>query len=186
MLPPRGPLRRRLRAKRPGPGVAAWIRSSLAAGSISGVIAARLSRVPPLERGLTLGDFLVPIRLGERAAAWQRNLLLVIGGTLLIVLGAWISFDLPAIALGNLYVPANPYVPVTLQTFSVLFVGALLGARRGVASTGLYLALGAIGLPVFAVRADGTRSGLDTIIGVDNGHIVLGATGGYLIGFVLA
>jgi biotin transport system substrate-specific component len=150
------------------------------------VIAARLSRVPPLERGLTLGDFLVPIRLGERAAAWQRNLLMVVGGTLLIVLGAWISFDLPSIALGNVYVPANPYVPVTFQTFSVLFVGALLGARRGVASTGLYLALGAIGLPVFALKSDGTRSGLDTIVGVDNGHIVLGATGGYLIGFLLA
>jgi biotin transport system substrate-specific component len=150
------------------------------------VIAARLSRVPPLERGLTLGDFLVPIRLGERAAAWQRNLLLVLAGTALIVAGAWISFDLPAIALGNVYVPANPYVPVTLQTFSVLFVGALLGARRGVASTGLYLVLGAIGLPVFAVKSDGTRAGLDTIVGIEGGQIVLGATGGYLIGFVVA
>jgi biotin transport system substrate-specific component len=150
------------------------------------VIAARLSRVPPLERGLTLGDFLVPIRLGERAAAWQRNLLLVVAGTALIVAGAWISFDLPAFALGNVYVPANPYVPVSLQTFSVLFVGALLGTRRGVASTGLYLVLGAVGLPVFALKSDGTRSGLDTIIGVDGGQIVLGSTGGYLIGFVLA
>jgi biotin transport system substrate-specific component len=150
------------------------------------VIAARLSRVPPIERGLTLGDFLVPIRLGERAAAWQRNLLLVVAGTALIVAGAWISFDLPAFALGNVYVPANPYVPVSLQTFSVLFVGALLGTRRGVASTGLYLALGAVGLPVFALKSDGTRSGLDTIIGVEGGQIVLGATGGYLIGFVLA
>lgn len=150
------------------------------------MIAARLSRVPPLERGLTLGDFLVPIRLGERAAAWQRNLLLVVAGTALIVAGAWISFELPAIALGNVYVPANPYVPVTLQTFSVLFVGALLGARRGVASTGLYLALGAIGLPVFAVKSDGTRSGLDTIIGTEGGQLVLGTTGGYLIGFLLA
>ena len=49
------------------------------------MIATRLSRVPPFERGLTLGDFLVPIRLGERAATWQRNLLMVLVGTALMV-----------------------------------------------------------------------------------------------------
>ena len=47
---------------------------------------ARLRRVPPFELGLTLGDFLIPIRLGERAAIWQRNLLLIVGGALLITL----------------------------------------------------------------------------------------------------
>ena len=86
------------------------------AGSITIVIATRLSRVPPFERGLTLGDFLVPIRLGERAAIWQRNLLMVLVGTGLLVLGAYISFDLPSFAIGDIYVPANPYVPVSLQT----------------------------------------------------------------------
>jgi biotin transport system substrate-specific component len=150
------------------------------------VTAARLSRVPPFERGLTLGDFLIPIRLGERAASWQRDLALVLAGTLLITLGAWISFDLPAVAIGDVYVPANPYVPLTFQTFGVLFTGALLGARRGVSSTGLYLLLGAIGLPVFAERSDGTRAGLDTIVSLEGGQIVLGVTGGYLIGFVIA
>jgi biotin transport system substrate-specific component len=151
------------------------------------VIAARLSRVPPFERGLTLGDFLIPIRVGERAAAWQRNLLLIVAGTLLLTLGAYLSVQVPAIAIGELYVPANPYVPLTLQTFGVLFTGALLGARRAVASTGLYLLLGAIGIPVFAAGSDGVHaSGLDTIAVWDGGRIVLGFTGGYLIGFVVA
>jgi biotin transport system substrate-specific component len=151
------------------------------------VIAARLSRVPPFERGLTLGDFLVPIRLGERAATWQRNLLMIAVGTALITVGAYISFTVPAYAIGDIYVPVNQYVPLTLQTFGVLFGGALLGARRGVASVGLYLALGIVGIPVFAAGADGVHaSGLDTIATLAGGTLVLGTTGGYLIGFVLA
>jgi hypothetical protein len=84
------------------------------------VIATRLSRVPPFERGLTLGDFLVPIRFGERAAIWQRNLLMVLVGTGFMILGAYISFDLPSFAIGDIYVPANPYVPVSLQTLTAL------------------------------------------------------------------
>jgi len=155
--------------------------------SISLVIATRLSRVPPFERGLTLGDFLVPIRLGERAAIWQRNLLMVLVGTALMIVGAYVSFDVPAIALGDVYVPANPYVPVSLQTLAALLVGATLGARRGFASTGLYLLLGAIGLPVFALNAQGTHeSSIHRFGAFVDGHLVLGTTGGYLIGFMVA
>jgi biotin transport system substrate-specific component len=151
------------------------------------VIAARLSRVPPFERGLTLGDFMVPIRLGERAAIWQRNLLMILVGTGLIVAGAYVSLNIPSVAIGSVYVPSDPYVPVSLQTFSVLFAGALLGSRRGLAATGLYLLLGCIGLPVFAVNAQGVHaSGMATIISVSGGHIVLGTTGGYLLGFLFA
>lgn len=151
------------------------------------MIATRLSRVPPFERGLTLGDFLVPIRLGERAAIWQRNLLMIGVGTALIVAGAYVSFNVPQVAIGNAYVPANPYVPFSLQTFSVLFTGAMLGFRRGLASTLLYLLLGVVGLPVYAVTASGVHaSGLATIAAARDGHIVLGTTGGYLIGFILA
>jgi biotin transport system substrate-specific component len=151
------------------------------------VIATRLSRVPPFERGLTLGDFLVPIRLGERAAIWQRNLLMVLVGTALMIVGAYVSFDVPALAIGDIYVPANPYVPVSLQTLSALLVGATLGARRGFASTSLYLLLGCIGLPVFALNAAGTHeSSVRQIATVVDGQLVLGTTGGYLIGFVVA
>jgi biotin transport system substrate-specific component len=142
------------------------------------VSSARLLRVPPVERGLTLGDFLVPIPVSEHISARVRNLMLVGIGTLLIILGARISF----------YLPGNPVVPVTLQTFGVIFTGALLGFRRGTAAAVLYLALGAVGLPVFAWDADlGVyRSGLATIATWSDGHLVLGVTGGYIVGFVLA
>jgi biotin transport system substrate-specific component len=142
------------------------------------VFATRWARVPPFERGITLGDFLVPIRVGERATSRQRHLLMVLAGTLLIVLGARISF----------YIPPNFDVPVTLQTFSVLFGGALLGFRRAIASVALYIALGVIGLPVFAYSAStgDYASGMDTIATYSGGQLVLGSTGGYIIGFLLA
>ena len=140
--------------------------------------ATRWVRVPSFERGVTLGDFLVPIRLGERAAAWQRHLLMIGVGTLLIILGARISF----------YLPTDPLVPITLQTFGVLFGGALLGFRRALMSVAFYLLLGVIGLPVFALdQATGVyRSGLGTIVGVSAGQVALGTTGGYLVGFLFA
>ncbi|HWH36854.1 MAG TPA: biotin transporter BioY [Candidatus Limnocylindrales bacterium] len=142
------------------------------------MVATRLARVPPFERGLTLGDFLVPIRLGERAAAWQRNLLMISACTLLIILGARISF----------YLPGYPEVPVSLQTFGVLIGGALLGFKRALAAVGLYIALGAIGLPVFAwdATSETYRSGLSTIVGLREGAFVLGGTGGYIVGFLVA
>ncbi len=144
------------------------------------MIATRWARVPPFERGLTLGDFLVPIRVGERASSWQRHVLMMLIGALLIVLGARISF----------YLPGNPFVPVTLQSFSVLFSGALLGFRRGLGAVSIYLLLGIVGLPVFALDATTGqyRSGLDTIISLNpvGPGFSLGATGGYLIGFLLA
>jgi biotin transport system substrate-specific component len=68
--------------------------------------------------------------------------------------------------------PFSP-VPITGQTLIVLLAGAALGSRGGAASQLAYLAEGAIGLPVFAGGAAG--------IGV-----IVGPTGGYLIGFVAA
>jgi biotin transport system substrate-specific component len=68
--------------------------------------------------------------------------------------------------------PGSP-VPITGQTFAVLLGGAALGWRAGAASQLLYLALGAVGLPVFT-EASG---------GID---VIYGATGGYLVGFVFA
>ncbi len=64
-------------------------------------------------------------------------------------------------------------VPITGQTLAVLLCGAVLGWRGGAASQMLYLALGAIGLPFYS--------------GGDGGwQVVTGATGGYLVGFVVA
>ncbi len=133
-------------------------------------------------RGLTLGDYLIPSSLAQRAPAWARDVTLIAGGVILLIIGARIAFELPAVSLGRFYVPDNPYVPITLQTFGVLFTSAALGARRGISATGIYLLIGAIGLPVFASGG----SGLETFVAVRQGGLVLGATGGYLVGFLLA
>jgi biotin transport system substrate-specific component len=73
--------------------------------------------------------------------------------------------------MAQVVVPMNP-VPITGQTLAVGLVGATLGMRRGTASMLLYVALGFV-LPVYA---DGGQ-GIETL---------WGASGGYLVGFVLA
>ena len=132
--------------------------------------------------GLTLGDYLIPSSLATRAPAWVRDIALIAGGVILLILGARIAFELPAVSLGRFYVPDNPFVPITLQTFGVLFTSAALGARRGLSATSIYLLIGAAGLPVFAFE----RSGTETFFALESGRVVLGATGGYLVGFLLA
>ncbi|MFI1293254.1 biotin transporter BioY [Streptomyces sp. NPDC020792] len=69
-------------------------------------------------------------------------------------------------------VPGSP-VPVTGQTFAVLITATALGPARGFAAQALYLALGALGLPVFTQ----SQHGVD---------VLFGATGGYLVGFLVA
>ncbi|QNS02818.1 biotin transporter BioY [Streptomyces xanthii] len=103
-----------------------------------------------------LADRLLP------GSAVARTTLLVALGTGLTALAG--QFAVP--------VPGSP-VPVTGQTFAVLLTAAALGPARAVASQALLLVLGAVGLPVFAHGASGA-------------HVVFGATGGYLIGFLIA
>ena len=91
-----------------------------------------------------------------------RELLLLVAGTVFLALAARISVPLP-------FTP----VPVTGQTLGVLLVGALYGPWRGALTVLAYLAEGAAGAPVFAAG----RSGLP---------VLLGPTGGYLVGFVPA
>ena len=54
-------------------------------------VSPRLLRVPPYERGITLGDFFVPVRVGERASSRQRNLALVLLGVGVAGLGAGVA-----------------------------------------------------------------------------------------------
>ena len=129
-----------------------------------------LNRLPAAERGITLGDFLVPIRVGERLSSRLRHIALIVTGALFIALTANIT----------IWMPGNP-VPITGQTLSVLVVGGALGLRRGALSVGLYLVLGLF-LPVYS----GQSHGLSHFISFTSGGVVLGATGGYLIGFLLA
>jgi biotin transport system substrate-specific component len=146
----------------------------------------RINRLPLDERGITLADFLVPIRLGERMGSRLRHVALIAAGALLIALCAQITIvqtgqTIPLIADYRILL-ANTPVPITGQTFAVLLVGGALGLRRGFLAVGLYLALGLV-LPFYATGA----SGLDTFVSRDpSGSIVFGITAGYLLGFLLA
>lgn len=91
--------------------------------------------------GAVLAD-LLPASSASRARL--RDVALVAGGAALTGLAAQLSVP----------VPGSP-VPVTGQTFAALLVGASLGARRGLASLGLYAVAGVAGLPWFAGGASG-------------------------------
>lgn len=78
--------------------------------------------------------------------------------TAIIAICSWIS------------VPIGP-VPFTMQTFAVFCAAGILGLKRGVFATAVYILLGAVGVPVF--------HGFTGEIG-----IILGATGGYIVGFI--
>jgi biotin transport system substrate-specific component len=130
----------------------------------------RMLRIPPYERGITLGDFILPIRIGERTSVRQHHIALILLGVVVMAVSAQIAIP----------IPGSP-VPITGQTFGVLTTATALGFRRGIASVGLYLLLGFF-LPVYAAGASGSAH----ILALQDGHIVLGATGGYLVGFLLA
>jgi biotin transport system substrate-specific component len=145
----------------------------------------RLNRLPAAERGITIGDFLVPVALGERLGTRARHVALVVTGAIVIALTANVMLSLQGqtvVLPGDVRVtlPTSP-VPITMQTFSVLLVGGALGFRRGILAVALYLVLGLL-LPVYA----GGASGIDTFLARDDGAWVFGATGGYLLGFLLA
>jgi biotin transport system substrate-specific component len=123
---------------------------------------AHLTRLPIEERGITIADFLVPIRVGERMGTRLRHIALIAIGALFIFLTAKIAIP----------VPGSP-VPITGQTFGVLLVGGALGFRRGAASIAVYILIGLVGLPFFAEGKGGVS-------------VILGATGGYLVGFLVA
>lgn len=64
-------------------------------------------------------------------------------------------------------------IPFTMQTFAVFLAVSVLGGKRGTMAVIVFVLLGAVGLPVFS----GFTGGL---------HIILGNTGGYIIGFIFA
>ncbi len=96
----------------------------------------------------------------------QKNIitesLILISGALFLTLCSYI------------YIPLSfTPVPITLQTYAVLTLSTLMGSKRAPLSVGLYLVLSLLGFPVLAEG----RAGYE---------VMFGATGGYLVGFVLA
>ncbi len=109
------------------------------------------------ERGVVSG-----VRALSVAPAMRRGLAIALGAAT-VALAAQAAVP----------VPFTP-VPMTLQPLAVLVVGGLLGARLGAAALALYVALGALGLPVF------------TPIGLPGSARLLGPTGGYLLAYPVA
>jgi biotin transport system substrate-specific component len=89
--------------------------------------------------------------------------LVAIIGTALITISAKIK------------IPFYP-VPMTMQTFVILLIGVTLGYKMGLATVGLYLFEGIIGLPVFASSPE---KGIGIVY-------FIGPTMGYLVGFLVA
>jgi biotin transport system substrate-specific component len=106
---------------------------------------------------LTLASRMWPATASSNIA---RNIVLAVAGSVVVAIAAHIS------------VPTLP-VPMTLQTMAVLAIGAAFGARLGAAALALYALEGAVGLPVFSPTPDGYPG-------------IMGPTGGYILGFILA
>ena len=101
-----------------------------------------------------------PRVLGDYIASTKAaNIALVLGGSAFVGISAQVVIPLP-------FTP----VPLTLQTFAVLLVGAALGTWRGVASMVVYAAAGTVGVPWFSAGSSGWG----------------GASYGYILGFILA
>jgi len=100
-------------------------------------------------------------RPSNKAYACFYDIALVIGGSLFIAASTQLK----------IFLPFSP-VPITGQTFAVLITGALYGARRGGLSVVLYIIMGMSGLRIFALGGGFS--------------VLLGATGGYLLGFIAA
>jgi biotin transport system substrate-specific component len=92
-----------------------------------------------------------------------RQVALVVGGSLVVALCARIAIPLP-----------RTPVPLTVQNFGVLLVGLMLGSRRGFAALALYLAEGAMGMPVFSPTGAGGMA-----------QLFHGATAGFLLTYPL-
>jgi biotin transport system substrate-specific component len=108
----------------------------------------------------------LPVRLPVLAnvvpGARVRDAALVTGAALLTALLAQVAIPV-----------AGSPVPITGQTLAVVLTAAALGPARGVAGQALYLLLGAVGLPFYTDSSGGVE-------------VVVGATGGYLLGFLPA
>ena len=104
-----------------------------------------------------------------RNPGWLRQLALVLGGTVALSASSYIS------------IPFWP-VPVTMQTFAVLMVGALYGWRLGGITVLAWLLEAALGMPVLA----GGKGGIAPYIGPTAGYLFAFPVGAMLMGWLAA
>ncbi len=107
--------------------------------------------------------------VSERELSWLESLLLIGLGSLLMSLVAPLSIHLP-------FTP----VPIALAPHIALALGALLGSKRGALAVMGYLLQGLFGLPVFALT-----SGVAILLGPSGGYLLGYVAGAYLTGYLL-
>lgn len=107
-----------------------------------------------------MSDAVLADRLSTGDRALLKKAALVVAGIALLAICAKIR------------IPMWP-VPITMGTFAVLTLGAVYGPALGLATILGYLAIGALGVPLFAGESAGIA-------------YMMGGTGGYLLGYVLA
>ncbi len=98
----------------------------------------------------------------QKMPAWAKHVLLVVGAS--IILGLFANVSIPL-----WFTP----VPIATQSGVVILLAALLGSKRAPAAVALFLAQGAVGLPVFANGTGGFVK-------------LIGPTGGYFLGYLAA
>jgi biotin transport system substrate-specific component len=113
----------------------------------------------------TYADLVCPNAV--RRDALIRDGALVLAGSVVVALCAKIQF------------PSLP-IPVTMQPFAVLLVGAVLGSRRGALALLAYLLEGAAGLPVFALPS----AGLAYFAGPTAGYLFAFPVAAYVVGYL--
>jgi biotin transport system substrate-specific component len=119
-----------------------------------------------LKRGRTMELTQLSTNSPIRSIFWPKKafllnrLFITLGGVLLLAFASQLS------------IPLEP-VPLTFQSITVVFIGMAFGKRYGLAIVSTYLALGLLGLPIFADFSGGIVK-------------AFGPTGGYLAGFIPA
>lgn len=115
-----------------------------------------------MNSSLALVPQLLPVGTPVSRAVWRAVIVLI--GVVCLAVSA------------KIHIPMWP-VPMTMQTFAVLTVGMVMGLHLGATTLLAYMALGALGFDVFSGTGGEGPQGL---------AYILGPTGGYLLGFLVA
>lgn len=114
----------------------------------------------------------LPINLSysSKESSWAREILVVLGASLIIGLFAPASIRLPFTV-----------VPIVLQSHVILLLGVLLGSKRAALATLAFLCEGAMGLPVFS----GCTAGIARLVGPTGGYLLGWVLGAYVVGLMV-
>jgi biotin transport system substrate-specific component len=110
----------------------------------------------------------------SRPLGWPAQIAIVVSASLFVALCARVTVPLP-------FTP----VPLTLQNLGVLLVGIMLGSRRGTAALVLYLAEGAMGLPVFNPTSPLGAGGVAHLLGVTGGYLIAYPLVAFIAGWIM-